>query len=172
MKNDLNKEVNKNKILNDQIAQLKNELNIERDNKNKIIEINEQLKKQIKEFSDSQKVKNEQNNSNNDKEIIQLYKKIEELKEKLSRYPLELSKGEKLISVIFTSSDQKIHCSIICKNTEKFIKLEEKLYNDYPEYSESDNYFMVNGNRISKFKTLDENKIKNSDIIILNKNEF
>ena len=167
MNNDLNKEVNKNKILYDQIAQLKNELNIERDNKNKIIEINEQLKKQIKEFSDSQKVKNEQNNSNNDKEIIQLYKKIDELKEKLSRYPFELSKGEKLISVIFTSFDNKILHSIICKNTEKFIQLEKKLYIDYPEYSKSDNYFLVNGYKVDKYKTLDENKIKNSDNIIL-----
>ena len=172
MKKELDEEVNKNKILNDQITKLKNDLNLERTNKNKLIEINEQLKKQIKEFNDSQKIKKEQDNSNNDKDIIQLYKKIDELKEKLSRYPFELLKGEKLISVIFTSSDQKIHCSIICKNTEKFIKLEEKLYNDYPEYSESDNYFMVNGNRVSKFKTLDENKIKNSNIIILNKNEF
>ena len=172
MKKELDEEVNKNKILNDQITKLKNDLNLERTNKNKLIEINEQLKKQIKEFNDSQKIKKEQDNSNNDKDIIQLYKKIDELKEKLSRYPFELSKGEKLISVIFTSSDQKIHCSIICKNTEKFIKLEEKLYNDYPEYSESDNYFMANGNRVSKFKTLDENKIKNSNIIILNKNEF
>ena len=172
MKKELDEEVNKYKILNDQITKLKNDLNLERTNKNKLIEINEQLKKQIKEFNDSQKIKKEQDNSNNDKDIIQLYKKIDELKEKLSRYPFELSKGEKLISVIFTSSDQKIHCSIICKNTEKFIKLEEKLYNDYPEYSESDNYFMANGNRVSKFKTLDENKIKNSNIIILNKNEF
>jgi len=172
LKKELDEEVNKNKILNDQITKLKNDLNLERTNKNKLIEINEQLKKQIKEFNDSQKIKKEQNNSNNDKDIIQLYKKIDELKEKLSRYPFELLKGEKLISVIFTSSDQKIHCSIICKNTEKFIKLEEKLYNDYLEYSESDNYFMVNGNRVSKFKTLDENKIKNSNIIILNKNEF
>jgi len=55
---------------------------------------------------------------------------------------------------------------MICKNTEKFIRLEEKLYNDYPKYSESENYFMVNGNRVSRFKTLDENKIKNSDNII------
>jgi len=172
LKKELDEEVNKYKILNDQITKLKNDLNLERTNKNKLIEINEQLKKQIKEFNDSQKIKKEQNNSNNDKDIIQLYKKIDELKEKLSRYPFELLKGEKLISVIFTSSDQKIHCSIICKNTEKFIKLEEKLYNDYLEYSESDNYFMANGNRVSKFKTLDENKIKNSNIIILNKNEF
>ena len=106
---------------------------------------------------------------NNDSKIIDLYARIDDLKEKLSRYPFELKKDEKMISVIFTSDDQKIHFSVICKNTEKFNRLEEKLYNDYPEYSETNNYFVVNGNRIQKFKTLDENNIHNSDIIILNK---
>ena len=105
---------------------------------------------------------------NNDSKIIDLYARIDDLKEKLSRYPFELKKDEKMISVIFTSDDQKIHFSVICKNTEKFNRLEEKLYNDYPEYSETNNYFVVNGNRIQKFKTLDENNIRNSDIIILN----
>ena len=105
---------------------------------------------------------------NNDSKINDLYARIDDLKEKLSRYPFELKKDEKMISVIFTSDDQKIHFSVICKNTEKFNRLEEKLYNDYPEYSETNNYFVVNGNRIQKFKTLDENNIRNSDIIILN----
>ena len=105
---------------------------------------------------------------NNDSKINDLYAKIEDLKEKLSRYPFELKKDEKMISVIFTSDDQNIHFSVICKNTEKFNKLEEKLYNDYPEYSETNNYFVVNGNRIQKFKTLDENNIHNNDMILLN----
>ena len=125
-----------------------------------INELNEIIKKRIKE---------EKNNSNTEKDniIFNLNKKISELKEKLSRYPLDLSKGENLISVIFTSLDQNIYYSIICKNTEKFSKLEQKLYKKYPEYSKSDNYFLVNGNRINKYKTLNENKIKNSEIIIL-----
>ena len=173
MKKDLQNEINKNKILNEQILKLKKDLNIEIINKNKLNDINNQLKQQIKSLIGSQNIKENKYNANNDKElIIQLYQKIDELKDKLSRYPFELSKGEKLISVIFTSSDQKIHTSIICKNTEKFIKLEEKLFNDYPEYSESDIFFMVNGHKISKYKTLDENKIKNNDIIILTVNEF
>ena len=168
LKNDLQNEINKNKILNEQIMKLKNDLNIETNNKNKLIDDNEQLKQQIKDLIDSQKQKESLINSNNNK-IVQLYLKIDELKDELSRYPLELSKGEKLISVIFTSSDKMILYSAISKNTEKFIKLEEKLYNNYPEYSKSDNYFMVNGNIINKINTLDENKIKDSDNIILTK---
>ena len=85
---------------------------------------------------------------------------------------MELSKGEKLISVIFTSSDQNMYYSIICKNTQKFIELEKKLYNNYPEYSESDNFFMINENRVNKDKSLDENNIRNNDIIILRQNNI
>ena len=163
MNYELKKEKNQNKTLNEYINKLNNQLNLEINNKNKLIENNEQLKKQIKMLNDSQMKKEEKYKS----DMINLYKKIDELKEKLSRYPFELLKGEKLISVIFTSFDNKILHSIICKNTEKFIQLEKELYNYYPEYSKSDNYFLVNGNRVDKFKTLDENKIKNSDNIIL-----
>ena len=113
------------------------------------------------------------NEINNDSDkLVKLYEKLEELKLKLSRYPYDLSEGEELISVIFTSTDQKIHQSIICKNTQKFCRLEEILYQAHPEYSDSDNYFCVNGNVVSKFKTLKENNIKDSDIIILNIREF
>ena len=62
--------------------------------------------------------------------------------------------------------------SVICKNTQKFIGLENKLYKDYPQYFESDNYFMTNGNLLDKDKSLDGNKIRNSDIIILTQNNI
>ena len=94
------------------------------------------------------------------------------MKLKLSRYPYDLSEGEELISVIFISNDEMIHQSIICKNTEKFSRLEEILYKVHPEYSVSDNYFCANGKEVSRFKTLKESNIKNSDIIILNIREF
>ena len=82
-----------------------------------------------------------------------------------SRFPFELLENEKLMTVIIMSGDQKIHYSIICKNTEKFTTIEHKLYEKYPEYLELENYFLINGNKVNKYKSLDENKIKNSDII-------
>jgi len=85
---------------------------------------------------------------------------------------LELSQGEKLISVIFTSSDQNMYYSVICKNTQKFNELEQKLYKNYPEYSESNNYFVINGNIVNKDKSLDENNIRNNEIIILTQNNI
>ena len=85
----------------------------------------------------------------------------------ISNYPVKLSEGEKLMSVIFVSSDQNVHYSVICKNTDKFSRIESMLYDEYPEYSESENHFLVNGNKVNKHKSLEFNKIKNNDIIML-----
>ena len=57
--------------------------------------------------------------------------------------------------------------SLVCKNTDIFVKLEEKLNNDYPQLKDKETYFIVNGNRIKRFKTLDENNIKSNDVINL-----
>ena len=67
-------------------------------------------------------------------------------KRKLSRNPFELNEGEKLMTVIIKSSDDKINYPIICKNTFMFNRLEEKVYKIYKEYLEKDNIFMLNGN--------------------------
>ena len=75
------------------------------------------------------------------------------------------------MSVIFTSVDQKAHYSIICKNTDTIHRLEEELYKEYPEYSETENYFLCNGKVINKFKTFEVNHIKNGDTIVLNKRD-
>ena len=147
----LKKELNEIKLQNQKLEQenanLINKLEIE---KNKINA--SQIKSKKNDNSDS---------------IIDLYEEIHELKEKLSRYPYELSDGEKLMSVIITSPDQKIHFSYICKNTTSFNRIEEDLYKDFPDYKENENYFLANGNKINKFKTMEENKINNSDIIEL-----
>ena len=58
------------------------------------------------------------------------------------------------------------HYSLVCKNTDLFVRLEEKLNNDYPELlKDKETYFIVNTRRIKRFKTLDENQIKGNDII-------
>ena len=57
--------------------------------------------------------------------------------------------------------------SMTCKNTELFVRLEERLYDDFPEYKKVETIFMVDARRIFRFQTLDENKIKRNDIISL-----
>ena len=49
--------------------------------------------------------------------------------------PFDLKEGEQILTVIFVSSDQKVHYSFICKNTEKFNNVENRLYEIYPQYS-------------------------------------
>ena len=50
--------------------------------------------------------------------------------------------------------------SLVCKNTDIFISQEERLYESYPQYKNEDTYF-------KRFKTLDENGIKNKDVIYM-----
>ena len=71
------------------------------------------------------------------------------------------------MTLIIISGDQNVHYSIICKNTQKFTEIEHQLYQKYPEYLESENYFLVNGKKINKYRSLEENGIKNSDIVSL-----
>ena len=99
--------------------------------------------------------------------FLEREKEIKELKTKLSRFPFELNEGEKLISVIFKSIDQRMY-SVICKNTDKFFIIESKLYEYNKEYSENEINFIANGNKINKYKSLEENNIHNNDIIIIN----
>ena len=100
--------------------------------------------------------------------VLKKDKEIEDLKAKLGRFPFQLLEGEKLMSIIIISIDQKIHCSFICKNTDIFSSIETKLYQMHNEYSESENFFTVNGKKINRHKNLDYNQIKDKDIIILN----
>ena len=97
-----------------------------------------------------------------EKQINNQNKEIEELK---SENPYKLKKNEKLITIIFFSSDQKIHYSLICKNTQKFAFVEQELYDIFPEYKKTENIFLLNGEKINRNKTIEEINIKFSDII-------
>ena len=55
--------------------------------------------------------------------------------------------------------------AMTCKNNELFVRLEERLYVDFPQYKKVETIFMVDTRRILRFQTLDENKIKRNDII-------
>ena len=58
-----------------------------------------------------------------------------------------------------------INYAMACKNTDLFIKLEERLYNDFPKYKNYQTFFKVDVKGILRFKTIEENGIKNNDII-------
>ena len=97
---------------------------------------------------------------------------INDLNEKLKRFPFILEKNEKLMSLIFSSVNQQINYSIVCKNTDSIYKLEGELYKEYPDLFERQNYiFLCKGNLINKYQTFESNHIKNGDTIILNSND-
>ena len=134
---------------------LNNQLTDEKNNNNILHEINSKI--------------NVQNNNKN--EINKLYKKINDLDEKFKRYPFILEENEKLISIIISSINQRINYSIICKNTFTINDLEKELYKEYPEISETENYFMCKGNIINRLKIFESYNIKNGDILVLNQKE-
>ena len=105
--------------------------------------------------------------SSKNKEIQNLNNKLEEFLSNLDN----CKPGEKRINLQILSTDQTLSFPISCKNTTTFVKLEEELYNEFPEYKEVNSFFTVNGLAIKRFKSIQENNIKNRDTIIINISE-
>ena len=146
---------NENRELLEKINQLE-----ELPSKNKIKEFNEKLNQQSLKISELYENIKEKN------------KLIKEYELKMPNIPFEISSGEKIISIVFISFDENIVFPFLCKNTDIFSFVENKFYEKYSNYKNLDNYFILNGKRINENISLDENKIKNNDIItIYNKNK-
>ena len=171
LKKQLQNERRKNSDLNKIIKQLENK-NKDYEQKISLLESELNQYESKKKNNEIQNVSKGTQNINVLNAVLEKDKEIKELRLKLSRYPFQLEDGEKLISVIFISSDQKVHYSMICKNTTKFSIIEGKLYEEYKDYEELETYFTVNGKRINRHKSLDNNQIKNNDIIMINVVEF
>ena len=191
LNNQINSQKKENLNLTNIIEKLNNQINSQKKenlNLSNIIEklnnqINSQKKENLNLKNEIEKLNNQINSQNNIQiipnhsnstylEMNNLYKQIIELNEKLKRYPFNLEKGEKIMSVIFASVDQNIHYSIVCKNTDTINKLEGELYKEYPQFSETDNFFMCKGKVLNKFHAFDSNNIKNGDVIVVNQREF
>ena len=77
-----------------------------------------------------------------------------------------------ILDVTFISTDQKINkYPISCFKTDRFAEIEEKLYQEFDEFRETNNTFIVNGTTVLRFKKMSENNIKNGDTIQLIQNE-
>ena len=155
--NDLKRQLNEEKINNQNLINENNNL------KNKINNLNNtiyNLKINITNYIN--KIKSLENQLNN-----YIYNNNLNNNQINSSYITSLKPGENILSINFVSMGfQDIgHYSLPCKNTDLFVKLEEKLNKDYPILKDHETYFLVRGNRIKRFKTLDENKIKFNDVI-------
>ena len=161
--NDIKDETQINNLIK-KINDLENELKQEK-------EKNKKLEEKINQMQILLNKNNSLLNKGNSAELLDTFLKkdkiIDDLKSKLDRFPFILSQGEKLMSIIFTNTSQSFYYSAICKNTDIFSNIEVKLYQEYPKYKEKQKVFMVKGNLVNRNKNLEENKIKNSDVILL-----
>ena len=93
--------------------------------------------------------------------IKQKEDEINILKEQLKHIPKQkkVFNIDEMVTVNFISSDSKIHFAIPCIKSNIFAEIEEKLYEQYPEYRETNNYFLANGTQVKRFKTIEYNNI-------------
>ena len=139
----LNNNLNKEKITTSNFNNMVNQLN------SKINSLQSDLNAKIIEITN---LRNQLNSSNNNDSSLKNCKP-----------------DERIIVAHFKSIDQNVDHPIACKNTDIFVRIEEQLYDEFPEYKEySNTFFTVNGTMIKRFKSMEDNKIKNGDKIILN----
>ena len=165
-----------NKKIKDELKNYKRENEQLKIKINKLIDDNNKLNNELiqakKIISDN--AKNNQNGNNNIiKDLNDMLKRkdkeINELKIKLN----SVNKEEKLVNlndvlyIHFISVDQKINCPIRCLKTDTFAEVEEKLYQKYEDYRETNNNFVAKGGVILRFKKIYENNIEDGDKIEL-----
>ena len=129
-------------IINNLQNQLNNEKNINFNNMNLIQSLQNLIKEKEQELT---KLINQFQNNNLNK----------------SRYG-----RDEMMCVNFISLDQKIQYAIPCTGDDIFAEIEEKLYKKFPQYRETNNYFLSNGKQILRFKTISQNNIGGFPVVM------
>jgi len=199
LKRELNEERNKYKILNNDYIELKKENN---KLKNEIKLLNDKLNMNIQKIKDlekknfkkeldeekeeNNKLKNEINllndklnmNIQNIKEletiINSLKMEIPDLISNNANKDIIFNPGDKIMSLNFVSqgSQDIQNYSLVCKDTDLFIKLEERILRDFRKFKNEEIFFRHNTRKILRYKTIAENELKNNDIICIFVNEL
>jgi hypothetical protein len=130
----------------------------------KLFELNNELNKAKKIIESLQKKITQQ-----EQEIIKLRSELKDKDIDFSNFSKNeiIFNDEDKIKIHFSSLDQNINISLLCTNYEIFAEVEEKLYQKFPEYRETNNCFFSNGTQILRFKTIEENKLENNRSVIL-----
>ena len=146
---------------------------------------NEQLKADLlKANKIISSLKSNQNNDNELKnlrdennqlkyELTMKENEIKDLKDKIQNNTKEDVKvNYKDIMVInFISMDSTVQCGIKCLPTDVFAEVEEKLYQRFDNLRNTNNMFMANAKPVLRFKKINENNIKDGDVLQLYKLE-
>ena len=167
------KDINENEKENQKlINSLKETISI---NEEKIYELEKEKEihlNKIKKFEEEEKkifekVEEERKKINikHEEEMAKINAEHEENMKKMEN--LNLYNLNDIISLNFSSTDQKINYSLACLKNDIFAVVEEKLYKEYPEYRETNNFFVQKGQTILRFKTLKENNINPGFPILL-----
>ena len=171
---------NQNNVLINENQSLRNELNIYKiENvklKSEINKLNTELMKANETiFNLNNFIQNNQRNNNIITDINNMIKikdkEIYDLKMQLQQN--NLIKNDKLVNykdilvVHFISTNQKINSAIKCFKTETFAEVEERLYQKFPEFRETNNNFLYHGKMISRFKNMSENSFQDGEKIML-----
>ena len=168
--------INENKKLNEELniykkenENLQNKINKLQNDNNKLN--NELIKanKIISNFNNNQNNNIDINNKiNNLNEMIKMKDiMINDLKNQLKNKEIKTVNYDDILSIHFISLDQNINCAIKCLKTDIFAEVEEKLYQKYGEYRETNNNFTANGQIVLRFKSINDNHIKDGDTIQL-----
>ena len=81
-----------------------------------------------------------------------------------------LDNKEEPIAISFMTPDHSINFPLACRRSDNFSELTNKLYIEYPELKKKNLLFLYNGDMIDPSGTVEQNKIKNGSIILINYN--
>ena len=127
----------------------------------------DELKAEIQEL----KYKISMAKSENMNQINNLMNTIEQKDEEIKKLNMKLKNKDlsDIIAINFISRDGYVRFPISCKGDQAFYEVEEKLYQNYPEYKGKErlNSFFYNGNLIERSETISENKIKDGSTILM-----
>ena len=103
-----------------------------------------------------------------EQELLSLKNELNIKKEELNKLkPNNMIDRGQIFSIIFMSVSHDKIFPVSCSNNDTIVKFEELFYNEYPEYKEHNTYLTVNGNPVKRFKTIEENGIKQGNAIIV-----
>ena len=170
VKSDINFE---NKILREELDKYKKE---NEEMKNKINLLTDENIKLKDDLINANKTISNFNNDQLNNIIFSLNEIIKSKDKEINNLKLQNNKTgpinfEDIIVVQFTLPEQKINCPIKCLKTDTFAEVEERLYQKYEEFRETNNNFNFKGGNILRFKKIGENNIQDGDEIQLLKVE-
>ena len=150
-----------------------NEINNLKEKLKKAEKIIEQQKSEIKKLQNQLNLANNKLNELQSLRNLIAQKDLEINKLRQGLQNININNNNQNISlnidkcVNFISNDQRINFAIPCNGNSIFAEIEEKLYQEYPEYRETNNIFLANGKEVLRFKTINYNNIGTGRPIML-----